>query len=315
MADETTITQITESAPGVETAKLNLIADVEQFIKDQVEAGTLPPGFTVADLTDQQLEAVKLAEEGVGSYEPFITAGSEAIGAGTGAITGAGMGAYEKASEFVDPSAIAQFFNPYEQQVVDQTLADLNRASQMEGVAGRARAAGAGAFGGSRMAVEEAERSGRLFDASARSAGQLRQQGYTQAAQLAQNAAALQSQIGAGIGSLGATLGNLGTQQAGLGELTTKLNQADINNMMTVGGMLQNQQQNELEAQRLTDQQNYYLPYQQYGFVSDIISQTPSAMQTTSASASPSVPWWQTAANLGIGGTAAAASASKAGIL
>lgn len=315
MADETTITQITESAPGVETAKLNLIADVEQFIKDQVEAGTLPPGFTVADLTDQQLEAVKLAEEGVGSYEPFITAGSEAIGAGTGAITGAGMGAYEKASEFVDPSAIAQFFNPYEQQVVDQTLADLNRASQMEGVAGRARAAGAGAFGGSRMAVEEAERSGRLFDASARSAGQLRQQGYTQAAQLAQNAAALQSQIGAGIGSLGATLGNLGTQQAGLGELTTKLNQADINNMMTVGGMLQNQQQNELEAQRLTDQQNYYLPYQQYGFVSDIISQTPSAMQTTSASASPSVPWWQTAANLGIGTTAAGVSASKAGIL
>ena len=179
----------------------------------------------------------------------------------------------------------------------------------------RARAAGAGAFGGSRMAVEEAERSGRLFDASARSAGQLRQQGYAQAAQLAQNAAALQSQIGAGIGSLGATLGNLGTQQAGLGELTTKLNQADINNMMTVGGMLQNQQQNELEAQRLTDQQNYYLPYQQYGFVSDIISQTPSAMQTTSASASPSVPWWQTAANLGIGTTAAGVSASKAGIL
>ena len=176
MADETTITQITESAPGVETAKLNLIADVEQFIKDQVEAGTLPPGFTVADLTDQQLEAVKLAEEGVGSYEPFITAGSEAIGAGTGAITGAGMGAYEKASEFVDPSAIAQFFNPYEQQVVDQTLADLARQSEIEGVAGRARAAGAGAFGGSRMGVEEAERSGRLFDAAARTAGALRQQ-------------------------------------------------------------------------------------------------------------------------------------------
>ena len=311
---DTTVTQITESAPGVEAAKLRLIGTVEQFIQDQINAGTLPPGFTVADLTDQQLDAVALAEEGVGSYEPFITAGSEAIGAGTGAVAGAGMGAYEKASEFVDPSAIAQFFNPYEQQVVDQTLADLNRASQMEGVAGRARAAGAGAFGGSRMAVEEAERSGRLFDASARSAGQLRQQGYTQAAQLAQNAAALQGQIGAGIGSLGATLGNLGTQQAGLGELTSQLNQADINNMMTVGGMLQNQQQKELEAQRLTDTQNYYLPYQNYGYLGDTISSVPTAMQTTSAGSAPNTPWWQTALGYGIGGTQVAAAGKEAGI-
>ena len=117
------------------------------------------------------------------------------------------------------------------------------------------------------MGVQEAERSGRLFDASARTAGALRQQGYTQAAQLAQNAAQIQSQIGAGVGSLGATLGGLGVQQAGLGELTSRLNTQDMQNMMTVGGMLQDQQQKEIEAKRLTDTQNYYLPYQQYGFM------------------------------------------------
>ena len=313
MANET-ITQITESAPGVEAAKLKLIEDVQEFIRGRVASGELPPGYSIADLTEQQLGAVGLAEEGVGAYEPFITAGSEAIGAGTGAITGAGMGAYGKASEFVDPSAISQFFNPYEQQVVDQTLADLARQSEIEGVAGRARAAGAGAFGGSRMGVEEAERSGRLFDASARTAGALRQQGYTQAAQLAQNAAALQSQIGAGIGSLGATLGNLGTQQAGLGELPSQLNTQDMQNMLTVGGMLQDQQQRELEAKRLTDTQNYYLPYQQYGYMGDIISSVPTSMQTTSMGSAPNVPWWQTALGYGIGGTQAAAAGKDAGI-
>ena len=314
MANET-VTQITQSAPGVEAAKLKLIEDVQEFIRGRVASGELPPGYSIADLTEQQLGAVGLAEEGVGAYEPFITAGSEAIGAGTGAITGAGMGAYEKASEFVDPSAISQFFNPYEDQVVNQTLADLARQSEIEGVAGRARAAGLGAFGGSRMGVEEAERSGRLFDASARTAGQLRQQGYSQAAQLAQNAATLQSQIGAGVGSLGATLGGLGVQQAGLGELTSRLNTQDMQNMMTVGGMLQDQQQRELEAKRLTDTQNYYLPYQQYGQLGDIIASVPTSMQTTSMGSAPNVPWWQTAANLGIGATAAAGAANKAGIL
>ena len=313
MANET-VTQITQSAPGVEAAKLSLIEEVQNFIAGRIASGELPPGYSIADLTEQQLGAVGLAEEGVGAFEPFITSGSEAIAAGTGAITGAGMGAYDKASQLVDPAAISQYFNPFEQQVVDQSLADLARQSNIQGVSDRARAAGAGAFGGSRMGVQEAERSGRLFDASARTAGALRQQGYTQAAQLAQNAAQIQSQIGAGVGSLGTTLGGLGVQQAGLGELTSRLNTQDMQNMMTVGGMLQDQQQKEIEAKRLTDTQNYYLPYQQYGFMGDTIASVPTSMQTVQAGSAPNVPWWQTVAGYGIGGTQAAAAGKEAGI-
>ena len=291
MADET-ITQITAESPEMEARRVALLDDVKAEIDKKL--GVLPPGYSVADLTPDQLRAFELAGEGIGAYEPFITGGSEAIAAGTGAITDAGMGAYQKASELVDPSAIAQYFNPYEQQVVDQTLADLARQSQMAGVSDRARAAGAGAFGGSRMAVEEAERAGRLFDASARTAGQLRQQGYTQAAQLAQNAAQLQGMIGSGIGSLGAQLGDLGIKQAGLGELASNLGRADVDTMLTIGGIQQDQQQKELEAKRLTDTQNYYQPLNLYGTYSDILSKTPSAMQTTSAGSAPNIPWWQT---------------------
>ena len=314
MADDT-ITSVQQAAPGVEAAKLKLIKDVEEFIRGRIESGVLPPGYQVADLSGAQLVAAGLAEEGVGAYEPFIRSGSEAVSAGMGAITGAGMGAYESASELTDPSAISDFFNPYEDQVVDQTLADLGRASAIEGVEGRARAAGAGAFGGSRMGVQEAERQGRLFDASARTAGALRQQGYAQAAQLAQERARLQGQIGAGIGSLAQTLGGLGIQQAGLGELTSGLNTADMQNMLQIGGMFQDQQQRELEAARLTDTQNYYQPYQQYGYMGDVIGQVPTSMQTTATGAQPNIPWWQTVAGFGIGGTQAAAAAKTAGIL
>lgn len=314
MANET-LTQITQAAPGVEAAKLKLIKDVQTFIRNQIKKGELPPGYTIADLTKEQLAAGSIAEAGVGAYEPFIRAGSEAIGAGTGAIAGAGMGAYERASELVDPTAISQYFNPYEDAVVDRALQDLSRASQIEGVAGRARAAGAGAFGGSRMGVEEAERSGRLYDSSARMAGALRQQGYSEAARLAQNAAQIQGQIGAGIGSLGQTLGGLGIQQAGLGELASQLNTADMQNMLTIGNLYQNQQQREEEARRLTETQNYYLPFQQYGFMGDTINQVPTAMQTVATGTQPNVPWWQTVAGYGIGGTSAAAAAKNAGIL
>jgi len=143
MADDT-ITSVQQAAPGVEAAKLKLIKDVEEFIRGRIESGVLPPGYQVADLSGAQLVAAGLAEEGVGAYEPFIRSGSEAVSAGMGAITGAGMGAYESASELTDPSAISDFFNPYEDQVVDQTLADLGRASAIEGVEGRARAAGPG---------------------------------------------------------------------------------------------------------------------------------------------------------------------------
>ena len=64
--------------------------------------------------------------------------------------------------------------------------------------------------------------------------------------------------------------------------------------MLTIGGIQQDQQQKELEAKRLTDTQNYYQPLNLYGTYSDILSKTPSAMQTTSAGSAPNIPWWQT---------------------
>ena len=290
MANET-VTSIQAESPEMEARRIALLDDYKKQIERLLKRSI--PSYQVAGLTPEQERGVQLAGEGIGAYEPFIAGGSDAITAGTGAITGAGMGAYERASEFVDPSAISQYFNPYEGAVVDQTLQDLARASEIQGVAGRARAAGAGAFGGSRMGVEEAERSGRFYDASARAASDLRSRGYTQAAQLAQNAAQLQGMIGSGIGSLGSSLGDLGIKQAGLGELASKLNTVDMQNMLTAGNLLQNQQQRELEATRLSNLQNLYQPLNLYSAYSDILSKTPSAMQSISSTTAPNTPWWQ----------------------
>jgi hypothetical protein len=77
---------------------------------------------------------------------------------------------------------VNQSMNPYQDQVVNQTIADLNRARQMTQNQIGGQAAKAGAFGGSRQALLEAETNRNYLDRVAAATGQLRQQGFESAA-------------------------------------------------------------------------------------------------------------------------------------
>jgi hypothetical protein len=80
---------------------------------------------------------------------------------------------------------IGAYQNPYTQQVVDTTLADLDRSRQMAVSRDQDRAIGAGAFGGSRSGVLEAETNRAFADQAARTAAGLRQGGFDRATSLA----------------------------------------------------------------------------------------------------------------------------------
>ena len=109
---------------------------------------------------------------------------------------------------------IGQFFNPFEDQVVQQALADVQRASDIAGQQDAAQAVSAGAFGGSRQAIMEAERARNLMDQQGQLAGQLRQAGFgqamTQAQKAFEDAQARQLQKAQITGQLGAQYGQLG---------------------------------------------------------------------------------------------------------
>ena len=109
---------------------------------------------------------------------------------------------------------IGQFFNPFEDQVVQQALADVQRASDIAGQQDAAQAVSAGAFGGSRQAIMEAERARNLMDQQGQLAGQLRQAGFgqamTQAQKAFEDAQARQLQKAQISGQLGAQYGQLG---------------------------------------------------------------------------------------------------------
>lgn len=78
---------------------------------------------------------------------------------------------------------IGAYMNPYQQQVVDVALGDIDRSRQIANQSG-ARSAGASTYGGDRNALIEAETNRGYADAAARTSAQLRSQGFDTAASL-----------------------------------------------------------------------------------------------------------------------------------
>jgi hypothetical protein len=81
---------------------------------------------------------------------------------------------------------IGQYQNPYQQQVIDTAMRDINRQQQKSLNQLGAQATQAGAFGGDRFALESAETRRGFAETAADTAAQLRQQGYGQALGAAQ---------------------------------------------------------------------------------------------------------------------------------
>jgi hypothetical protein len=89
------------------------------------------------------------------------------------------------------------YFNPFEEQVVQGALGDIERSRQMQQMQGAAAAQQARAFGGSRQGVAESLTNEAALRQSANTAAQLRAQGFETAAGLGQQdaARALQAQM------------------------------------------------------------------------------------------------------------------------
>ena len=132
-----------------------------------------------------QTQAINIAQQGVGSYQPFLQAAQAAQAAGAGALgqsaqTIGGLGA------LTGPQAYQPFMSPYQTQVIDATLAEYDR----QGAAGEQRirdaAVASGNFGGGREGAQLGQfQSDRLADRAALQASLL-QQGFGQAQQAAQ---------------------------------------------------------------------------------------------------------------------------------
>jgi hypothetical protein len=182
--------------------------------------------------------------------------------------------------------------SPYYQNVVDIQAREARRQSDIERTKQQAQAVGAGAFGGSRQAILEAERQRNLGtqigDIQARGA----QAAYEQAQNLyqaeqqraleAQRQTEASRQYGAGLALQGLQQQLAAAQQlGGLGQAQFGQQKDIINALQSVG-----QQYQALEQQRLTQQYEDFLrqkkyPYEQLAFAKEMIAGIPT--QTTQA--------------------------------
>ena len=219
-----------------------------------------------------QTQAATLAGQGVGSYAPHLTqAGAYGTPAGTtmggvspyvtgaagltGPMTGAQMATIGPQGQTVTPTlAAGSFMSPYQQQVIDTSLAEFDRQAAMRQQGISDQAVALGGYGGGREGVQLAEYQTQSDRNRALLQAQMQQQGFGQAQTARQQA--YQNQLGLGGAQAGLAQGQmgLGTYQQGLAQLTPQLAGGDIQTLSGVGGIQQQQTQNVLNAQQQANQ-------------------------------------------------------------
>jgi hypothetical protein len=112
----------------------------------------------------------------------------------TQGVLGTGIGALAGAAQGFSPSNIQGFMNPYQQQVIDESLRQINRQGDIARQNLQAQAVRAGAFGGSRGAIQQAELERGLSEQRNAAITGALAQGYQSAAQQAQQAFEQQQQ-------------------------------------------------------------------------------------------------------------------------
>ena len=207
--------------------------------RQQALSGLAPQ---IAGLSGREVEARTRAQQGLGSFEPFVQAAQASTG----------------------PQAFEQFMSPYQQQVIDTSLAEFDRQAAQRRQTIRDQAVSRGAFGGGREGVALAE-----YDAASdrnRAAIQagLLQQGFGQAQAAAQQNFA---------------------NQMGLAGTLPGLQRADVSTLGQLGAVDRSLTQAGLDATREATRQATFLPQEQLdrfaGQVTGIMGGYPAQFQTT----------------------------------
>ena len=221
-------------------------------------------------------QAMGLANQPIQQFQGQRVAGftpyQEQVFSQIGQLGGAGAGLAQKGFDILGgigsaADRISAYQNPFTSEVIDRSMADLERQRQISGQVDASKAIAAKAFGGSRQAVNDALTN----EAYARQAGDLasnlRYQGFNTALGAAQNDVQQQQQLAQAL------------QQAGYGAIDA-LGQA--------GGMQQQLSQAQIDAEKQKFYEPRNLQMQNLDFLTGILSGLPQGGSTSGTSATRS---------------------------
>jgi hypothetical protein len=252
-------TSFVREAPGIEERKIELMDIARQVAQEPINL----PDIQVAPLSG--LEQLGMTQ-----------AGTTGVGAGT---LGQGISQVQGAAAPIGAQQISQYLNPYQSYVTDE----IGRQAQIMQNQLGAQAVNAGAFGGGREGVQQAELQGRALEAM----GRAQQQGFTTALGAAQR----QQQVGLAAGQ---QLGALGGQQQ-------QMAQQDINQLFGAGGVQRQLAQAALDAQRQSTLQQQYEPYQRAEFLANLYAAGPKSQSGLTMGTAPTTSPLAQAVGTGIG--------------
>ena len=301
---------ITREAPDIEARKLGLM----DAAKALTEKGYTLPDYVLAGLTQEQKDAIALQKAGIGAFQPFLTQAQQAGATGLG-TTAQAISQLGQLAGAPTQAQLTAYMNPFQQSVIDTTMAELNKQGQQAQSQLAQQAQQAGAFGGSRFGVAQAELGEGLQDARARALAQLNLQNYGQAQAGVQNQLERERALALGIGGLGGQQAQLGQGMASLGAQQQALGAQDVSNLLGIGGFQQQFAQQQADIARQNQLQKIMQPYQQLGFYGDILQGAPTTQQVLSTSQTPPVSPLQSAIGTGIGAISGIAGLRRLGVV
>jgi hypothetical protein len=267
MANPTpTAIQQTLPAPYIEGAATALTEKLLPLLATPINTASYAQQIAPQSALTQQAQGLA---GGLGGYQPYLQQAG-ALGEQAQQTLG-GLGQY------MGPQAYQQFMSPYQQDVINTTLANYDVQAQ-KGIAPlSASAIGSGAFGGARQGIQQANYQTQSDLNRAQLQSQMLNQGFTQAQQGAGQA--YQQQLGLAQAQQG-----LGQYQGALGQSAQQLASNQIQGLGQLGSQQQAYQQAVNDAQAAAAKEAAFSPYTQYGLVGQqltgLMGGFPSQVQT-----------------------------------
>ncbi len=302
--------QASNSATSSSTTIPQWLTDASQFgvqnAQNIINRGTPQyNGPLAVGMASDQTAAGNLIRNSVGAYQPYYDAAQ-------GAINNS-MTRLQPQTLANGLSGISQYMNPYIDNVVNsvQDISRQNLDSALTQTADKALAAKA--FGGSRHGVQEGVATAQNNLNTNNLIANLLSSGYNQAANMlgtdvqAQNQAAQQNNANALAG--GQALSNLGTANRAA-------NTADINNLMTYGGLEQQTAQNAADKLYGYFQYQNQYPLQAQQMYNQTVAAAPHNTSQTGSSGTQSYGWapqQESSSNPLMGGLGGAMAGAKLG--
>ena len=246
MAESTTISR---PAPYLEAAGENFIDLSSKLAAKPIDTTQFAPQIAANNALTQAAQQQAATQGGLGAltFDPTP-------GAMTGAGQGTGIAGYQpfldQAAAYSGPNAYQQFMSPYQQEVIDTSLAEFDRQRLMQQQQLAGTQVAQGAFGQGRGQIAQGEFGAQSLQDRSLLEAQLRSQGFGQAQQAAAQAQA---------------------QQAGLASLQPSLSQSGIQQLGAAGTSNLAYQQAMLDASAQGSQMAAYEPYNRMQFLGSSI--------------------------------------------